>query len=32
MTAIDATSSYDIASVSGLTGGNAFKAFWKNSY
>jgi peptidase A4-like protein len=31
MTAIDATSSYDIASVSGLTGGNAFKAFWKNS-
>jgi hypothetical protein len=32
MTAIDATSSYDIASVSGLTGGNSFKAFWKNSY
>src|SRR3984957_7810959 len=32
MTAIDATSSYDIAQVSGLTGGNAFKAFWKNSY
>ena len=32
MTAIDATGSYDIASVSGLTGGNAFKAFWKNSY
>jgi hypothetical protein len=32
MSAIDATSSYDIASVSGLTGGNAFRAFWKNSY
>ena len=32
MTTVDATSSYDIASVSGLTGGNAFKAFWKNSY
>jgi Peptidase A4 family len=32
MTTIDATGSYDIASVSGLTGGNAFKASWKNSY
>jgi hypothetical protein len=32
MTTIDATGSYDIASVSGLTGGNAFKATWKNSY
>jgi hypothetical protein len=32
MTAVDATSSYDIAQASGLTGGNAFKAFWKNSY
>ena len=32
MTTIDATRSYDIASVSGLTGGNAFKASWKNSY
>jgi hypothetical protein len=32
MTAIDATGSYDIATASGLTGGNAFKAMWKNSY
>jgi hypothetical protein len=32
ITTIDATGSYDIASVSGLTGGNAFKATWKNSY
>ena len=32
MTTIDATGSYDIAAVSGLTGGNAFKAMWKNSY
>jgi Peptidase A4 family len=32
MTTIDATGSYDIATVSGLTGGNAFKASWKNSY
>jgi hypothetical protein len=32
ITTIDATGSYDIASVSGLTGGNAFKASWKNSY
>ena len=32
MTAIDATGSYDIATASGLTGGNAFKASWKNSY
>ena len=32
MTTIDATDSYDIATVSGLTGGNAFKASWKNSY
>jgi hypothetical protein len=32
MTTIDATGSYDIASVSGLTGGNAFKASWKTSY
>jgi hypothetical protein len=32
MTTIDATGSYDIASVSGLTGGNAFKATWNNSY
>jgi hypothetical protein len=32
ITAIDATQTYDIATVSGLTGGNAFKASWKNSY
>ena len=32
ITAIDATNSYDIATASGLTGGNAFKATWKNSY
>jgi hypothetical protein len=32
ITSIDATGTYDIASVSGLTGGNAFKATWKNSY
>ncbi len=32
ITTIDATRSYDIATVSGLTGGNAFKATWKNSY
>ena len=32
MTTIDATGTYDIATVSGLTGGNAFKATWKNSY
>jgi hypothetical protein len=32
ITTMDATGSYDIASASGLTGGNAFKAFWKNSY
>jgi peptidase A4-like protein len=32
ITAIDATATYDIASASGLTGGNAFEAFWKNSY
>jgi hypothetical protein len=32
MTTIDATDTYDIAAVSGLTGGNAFKASWKNSY
>ena len=32
ITTIDATGSYDIASVSGLTGGNAFKASWRNSY
>lgn len=32
ITTIDATGSYDIASVSGLTGGNAFKATWRNSY
>jgi Peptidase A4 family len=32
ITTIDATASYNIASVSGLTGGNAFKASWKNSY
>jgi hypothetical protein len=32
MTTIDATQTYDIATVSGLTGGNAFKATWKNSY
>jgi hypothetical protein len=32
MTTIDATDTYDIATVSGLTGGNAFKASWKNSY
>jgi hypothetical protein len=32
ITTIDATETYDIATVSGLTGGNAFKATWKNSY
>jgi Peptidase A4 family len=32
MTTIDATDTYDIATVSGLTGGNAFRASWKNSY
>ena len=32
MTTIDATDTYDITAVSGLTGGNAFKASWKNSY
>jgi hypothetical protein len=32
MTTIDATGTYDIAAVSGLTGGNAFNASWKNSY
>jgi hypothetical protein len=32
MTTIDATDTYDIATVSGLTGSNAFKASWKNSY
>jgi Peptidase A4 family len=32
ITTIDATGTYDIATVSGLTGGNAFSASWKNSY
>ena len=32
LTSVDATDSYDIAVASGLTGGNAFKASWKNSY
>ncbi|MGP8000937.1 MAG: G1 family glutamic endopeptidase [Streptosporangiaceae bacterium] len=32
ITCVDATDSYDIASVSGLTGGNAFTATWRNSY
>ncbi len=32
ITSVDATGSYDIAVASGLTGGNAFTARWKNSY
>ena len=32
ITSVDATDSYDIAVPSGLTGGNAFTASWKNSY
>jgi len=32
ITCIDATDSYDIASVSGLTGGKAFTTTWRNSY
>jgi hypothetical protein len=29
---IDATESYDLSTVSGLTGGNSFTTTWKNSY
>jgi Peptidase A4 family len=32
ITTIDATGTYGIATASGLTGGNAFSASWKNSY
>jgi hypothetical protein len=32
ITMIDATQSYDLNTVSGLTGGNSFSTTWKNSY
>jgi hypothetical protein len=32
ITMIDATQSYDLNTVSGLTGGNSFRTTWKNSY
>lgn len=32
VTMVDATASYDLNTVSGLTGGNAFSTTWKNSY
>jgi hypothetical protein len=32
ITMIDSTQAYNLATVSGLTGGNAFTATWKNSY
>jgi Peptidase A4 family len=32
ITMLDATSAYDLSTVSGLTGGNSFSTTWKNSY
>jgi len=32
VTMIDGTQSYDLGTVSGLTGGNSFSTTWKNSY
>jgi hypothetical protein len=32
ITCVDSTDTYDIVSISGLTGGNAFTSTWKNSY
>jgi hypothetical protein len=32
ITMVDVTDSYDLNTVSGLTGGNSFSTTWKNSY